>query len=232
MSNHIDQQYQNAPRYAIPQLSFPHKSFCTLFNALGNGMVEKEPGKDPEYVADANEIAKLIDLGDLLKFEAGNVGSGIVLKKARHSDVAWIDDNPNAPALQLRQWAIQRMQHIVATINRDIFQLDLDSFNPLQYTTYNLNQHYNWHVDVHEGMAGESHRKLSVVVMLSKPEDYEGGELELNIGGSPDEGDTLLLKPPAGTAIAFYSHIPHRVRPVTSGKRISLVQWALGPKLR
>jgi predicted 2-oxoglutarate/Fe(II)-dependent dioxygenase YbiX len=32
--------------------------------------------------------------------------------------------------------------------------------------------------------------------------------------------------------IIFDSRIPHRVTPVTKGKRISLVSWMLGPKLK
>ena len=37
-----------------------------------------------------------------------------------------------------------------------------------------------------------------------------------------------VLKPEAGTGIIFPSWMPHRVKPVTKGKRISLVAWMYG----
>lgn len=220
------------PRYPIPQLGFPIESYCELFGAFGNGMVKDSPDAEPVYKVEHDEVKKILELGDLLTFDAGRVGSNIMVKETRDSTIAWIDDNPQAQALEMRQWLINRMQNIVAKVNRDKFQMDLDFFHPLQYTTYALNQHYDWHVDTHEGMESDAQRKLSCVVMLTDPDEYEGGELELNLGGNAEDGKTKLLKPPKGTAVFFYSHVPHRVRPVTKGKRVSLVLWAMGPKPR
>ena len=48
-----------------------------------------------------------------------------------------------------------------------------------------------------------------------------------------DYHNNLIVAPKSkGTMIVFDSRIPHRVTPVTSGQRISLVTWMLGPKLR
>ena len=218
------------PRFGIPQLSFPHLSYCEMFGALGNGMVSKAEGEEPVYDGQYDQVKRFLTLGDNLVFAAGGVGSNVVLKKTRDSTVAWVDDNPNAPNHQERMEIIQAVTGMFAKVNRDKFQMDLDGFEPVQYTAYNLNQHYDWHTDTHEGMESDAHRKLSVVVFLTNPDEYEGGELELNLNGNPE--DTKLLRPAAGTAVFFYSHVPHRVRPVTSGKRRTLVAWALGPKLR
>jgi PKHD-type hydroxylase len=201
-------------RYGIPNRTFPYVSHCQLFNAF-----------NPE------ECKKILELGELMVFHAGSVGNNVVDSKVRDSDVAWINDDPNPslPDLDMRRWLIQRMADTVGMVNRDKFQMLLDSFYPMQFTKYGLNQHYDWHVDVHEDLESNEHRKLSAVLMLTAPEDYEGGELELNIGGNPDT--PLVLKPPVGTVVFFYSHVPHRVKPVTSGNRASLVVWGLGPKV-
>ena len=47
-------------------------------------------------------------------------------------------------------------------------------------------------------------------------------------------GDNKMstMKPPMGTAIIFSSTTRHRVRPIKSGKRISLVGWYGGPPFR
>jgi PKHD-type hydroxylase len=175
------------------------------------------------------ECKRFLDLGDLMVFQEGMVGNNVKDTKVRDSTIAWINDDPNLPELQQRQELIGRMADVIGMVNRDKFQMILDNFYPMQFTKYALNQHYDWHVDAHEDLESNEHRKLSAVLMLTGPDEYEGGELELNIGGNPD--NTVLLKPEAGTVVFFYSHIPHRVRPVISGNRASLVVWALGPKI-
>lgn len=218
----------NEPRFHIPRLSFANVSYCELYNAFGNGWVVKEPGTEPVYEAARDECKAIRDMGDLLAFHQATVGQGRVDTEVRDSKVAWIDDNPNHEAMEARQWVIGRIADTIAMVNRDKFQLELDYFRPIQYTKYALDQYYDWHCDSDEGSEAPEHRKLSAVLMLTGPDDYEGGELELNINGNPEK--TLLLRPPAGTVIFFRSHVPHRVRPVTKGNRASLVVWAMGPK--
>ena len=103
---------------------------------------------------------------------------------------------------------------------------------------YNLNQFYDWHCDSHpepyrsnDDFNGKI-RKLSVTLSLSDPNDYEGGELEFCVGGrSPKERRQIeackgIL--PKGSLVVFPSFLYHRVQPVTSGKRYSLVIWNCG----
>ena len=72
------------------------------------------------------------------------------------------------------------------------------------------------------GIGPDTGRKISFTVQLSDPDDYEGGELELNTG--------KILKPPnaRGTVALFPAFIMHRVTPVTT--RNPLVAGRLGPK--
>ena len=63
-------------------------------------------------------------------------------------------------------------------------------------------------------------RKLSISVQLSRSEDYEGGELQFKVGS-----DEIVATQDPGSVIIFPSYIRHRVTPVTSGVRHSLVQW-------
>ena len=76
-----------------------------------------------------------------------------------------------------------------------------------------------------------SHRKLSMTIQLSDPDDYEGGDFVFNvnqIGQSPDR-EQLRKK---GTVLVFPSFIMHGVKPVTKGTRKSLVSWIEGPTWR
>ena len=65
-------------------------------------------------------------------------------------------------------------------------------------------------------------------MQLSKPEDYEGCEVQLYKGDNdPDE-----LPKGQGTIIVFDSREWHRVSPTISGTRYSLVMWARGPRFQ
>jgi PKHD-type hydroxylase len=76
-------------------------------------------------------------------------------------------------------------------------------------------------------------RKLSMSVQLSKPKDYEGGDLKFNLRGLDSQnGDTVMSPPPEfkqqGSIVVFPSFLWHKVEPITKGIRYSLVMWAIG----
>jgi PKHD-type hydroxylase len=73
------------------------------------------------------------------------------------------------------------------------------------------------------------HRKLSCVVQLSDPNDYEGGELELlDTSTFPDKQELKQQ----GTVIFFPSFFMHQANPVLRGTRYSIAAWFEGPKWR
>jgi PKHD-type hydroxylase len=61
---------------------------------------------------------------------------------------------------------------------------------------------------------------LSMTVFLSTPEDYDGGELDLD---TPFGSQTFKL--PAGHAFIYPTTMYHRVAPVTRGTRLAAVTW-------
>jgi PKHD-type hydroxylase len=67
-------------------------------------------------------------------------------------------------------------------------------------------------------------RKLSLVVLLNDPSEFEGGDLEIK-----GWGRQVLQQ---GRAIVFPSYFWHQVHPVTAGVRIAVVAWCLGPTFR
>jgi PKHD-type hydroxylase len=77
----------------------------------------------------------------------------------------------------------------------------------------------------------ESYRLL---VQLSDPKDYKGGELEFQFRNTDDPTPTrpCLEILPRGSIVVFPSFVWHRVKPVTEGTRYSLVIWNLGYPFR
>ena len=60
----------------------------------------------------------------------------------------------------------------------------------------------------------------STTVFLNEPDEYEGGELVLSLGGGIKK-----FKLPAGHAITYTTGTPHEVTEVTSGLRYVAVFW-------
>lgn len=93
-----------------------------------------------------------------------------------------------------------------------------------RYKSSNLG-HYDWHMDAAMPKNGVQ-RKLSCVILLSDPTEFEGGVLQFK--GLEDE--ILLCK--QGSIIVFPSFVEHKVTPVTKGVRHTAVAWANGPSFR
>jgi len=119
-------------------------------------------------------------------------------------------------------WVYERLTAVVNDLNNRFFKFDLFGFTEsLQFTEYvSPAGKYGKHVDK---AYNSVIRKLSVVIQLSEPSAYEGGDFEYY---DSDKAEVLSRK--QGTLLAFPSYSLHQVTPVTKGVRHSLVGWVSG----
>jgi PKHD-type hydroxylase len=146
---------------------------------------------------------------------------GRVADHIRRSELNWLQKT------QESAWVYERLAHVVSSLNADYFNFDLTGFGePLQLTNYHENREgmYAWHQDF--GGNGAS-RKLSIVMQLTDPSAYEGGNLEIMKSKEP-----FAMKKQRGLIVAFPSWTVHQVTPVTKGTRQSLVGWISGPNFK
>ena len=106
--------------------------------------------------------------------------------------------------------------------------IQLTDIEPLQYSEYGVGGEYGWHRDVHEkpypnGLV----RKMSFSTILNN--DFEGGEFDIETKNPADKKRYDTFDNKKHNTIIFPSHMWHRVRPVKSGIRKSIVGWVLGP---
>lgn len=115
--------------------------------------------------------------------------------------------------------------------NKNAFGFYIDDLVDIQFTEYHAvnNGKYDWHHDTFWGNPTTYDRKISIVIQLSDPKDYEGGDFQLDSQYEQPNPESIKKK---GSVIVFPSFIPHRVTPVTKGTRRSLVTWIQGPKFR
>ena len=96
---------------------------------------------------------------------------------------------------------------------------DVQITEQAQFTEYPEGGFYDWHMDCDVAMTHEPPvRKISMTLLLSPENQFEGGDLELMAPGK-------RAKLKQGHAVIFASFINHRVAPVTRGVRQSLVMW-------
>lgn len=108
---------------------------------------------------------------------------------------------------------------------------NISHLESLQYTVYDEGHYYNWHQDNHPAPYEDGTiRKLSMTMFLTDPDEYEGGELEIEFGGPGDNSKIESFKGKRGSIVFFHSTNWHRVTPVTKGTRKSLVGWFCGQK--
>lgn len=170
------------------------------------------------------EVDKIIDLEELQQFTKGKLGGsddGKLVKEYRDSDISWLGFTPES------KWIFDKFGGILGQVNHAHFMYDIDGFDAFQYTKYKAKQHYNWHFDAFtEFHAFE--RKISSVILLSDPAKYSGGDFQIVTDGNIEKPTSI--KPPKGSVIFFASWMPHRVAPVKSGVRKSLVSWIMGKR--
>ena len=168
----------------------------------------------------------IIDAGRKEPKQNASVGNnegikgGVIDTKTRTSHISWI------PFKKMPEM-YKDIEKIMKQTNGNHFGFDgMQITEQGQYTEYPEGGFYGWHVDNDLHMQHEPPgRKISMTLLLSPENEFEGGDLELM-----DEGNIAKLK--QGHAIFFASFIRHRVTPVIKGNRKSLVMWFGGTPLR
>ena len=165
----------------------------------------------------SEEIEKIIESGNKEDIMEAAF-NGAPTKNTRSTNVSWIPSSDKD-----NEWLFQRLTDIINLNNKKFFNYDITTIETLQYSIYHEGGFYKDHIDI-SNISSMGVRKLSFSVMLTDPEEYEGGELLLKISSSP-----IITPNKKGDIILFPSYVLHEVTPVTKGTRKTLVGWVLGP---
>ena len=182
-------------------------------------MVHFSEKTDPDgrWRLSAEECAKAIALSNVYPGEVARVEGGGHERSYRDTTVHFIPHNPDT------SWLYHKLMAAAVEANDRCWQFDVTGFfQNLQLLSYKADkqQHYTWHMDM--GPGPDSGRKISITTQLTAPDEYEGGDLELN------SGLTLSAPKEAGAIVLFPSFMLHRVTPVTRGERWAIVGWVQG----
>lgn len=155
----------------------------------------------------------------LAKFLPGELRPGLLMQQeaadvsVRKSAIRFVPCNDDD------MWIFNRLREVATLVNQGL-GFELRGFDEgFQLARYAEGEFYHWHADL--GAGASARRKLSLVVQLTAPADYAGGELEF----FPNPIRAPLDR---GSVIVFPSYVPHRVLPVTRGVRHSIASWIAG----
>ena len=126
-------------------------------------------------------------------------------KNTRKSKVAFVDDLNNINT-KITNEILKRIP------KQRGYELYVETF---QFTEYNIGDYFDWHSDSDDDIYKD--RIYTIVVQLN--DEYSSGDFQLMLENS------ITLKPGKGNMFIFPSATLHRVKPVESGKRYSLVSW-------
>jgi len=168
------------------------------------------------------ELQEIEEMTSNLSWETAATGQDdkSQVSEYRKSKIKW------CPQTEEWTWVYSKLHDMISEANDIMWKMDITMMpEAIQYTEYyGGGGHYDWHMDCGIGM--QNRRKISVTVQLSDPSEYEGGDLQFNIGKQ-------ITAPRAqGAAVIFPSFYLHRVTPVKSGTRKSFVLWVGGEPYR
>ena len=170
------------------------------------------------------QCQKIIDAGRRQKPQQAQVGmnrpEGGIDTKKRTTTISWLPFDEMRPMYE-------DLNNFIQKANRNHFGFeDVEITEQAQFTEYPEGGFYDWHIDTDVNMKHEPPvRKISMTLLLSPENQFEGGDLELM---APGKKANLTQ----GNAIIFASFLNHRVAPVTRGVRQSLVMWFGGKPFR
>jgi len=141
----------------------------------------------------------------------------------RRAKLVWMDEVDGLG------WVMERLIELVRSANNDQFDFDVREFSESpQVASYTAADggHFAWHSDIGRGPLAAK-RKLTLVLQLSDPGCYDGGDLEIM-----PSAQVLTANRAQGCVSIFPSFALHQVTPVRGGTRRSLTLWAHGPSFR
>jgi PKHD-type hydroxylase len=128
-------------------------------------------------------------------------------KTNRKSSIGWISDLGF-----LNERLIHKLKESFS-----INGMEVTGLGDYQFTEYKESEYFDWHVDSTDKVFTD--RFVSIVIQLNN--EYTGGILEIkNL-----KSEIVPIENKIGTLYIFNSKLLHRVTPIETGIRYSLVNW-------
>jgi len=166
-------------------------------------------------VLNARQLQQISSLLRQAEFVDGKLSAGLEARRVKNNQEVKASDS-----------SLDRLNHLVmnSLLQHPEYQAAVFPYRVATpfYARYTEGMGYGNHVDdpVMGPIAGRYRSDVSTTVFLNQPDEYEGGELQIN---TPFGEKTVKL--PAGDAVVYPSSSWHGVQKVTQGERLVAVTW-------
>jgi PKHD-type hydroxylase len=171
------------------------------------------------------ECEIIIDYANKQKKIIAKVGNNSLKKQIRSNNIVWLSSSKDKSL----SWLFHKVAKTIVEVNNKIYNFHIIGLTEdFQFTEYcKIDDHYNFHTDC----GGTNVRKISASIQLSDSKDYEGCNLEFaHLIDIPE--NQIEQNRNQGSMIIFPSYLTHKVTPLKSGKRYSLVIWVGGDNFK
>lgn len=168
-----------------------------------------------QNVLGARQLEQISSLLKQAEFVDGKLSAGMEAKRVKNN----LEVKPSDSSLD-------RLNHLVmnSLVQHPEYQAAVFPYRVATpfYARYTEGMGYGNHVDdpVMGPMTGRYRSDVATTVFLNQPDDYEGGELQINTPFGEK-----IVKLPAGDAVVYPSSSWHSVQKVTQGERLVAVTW-------
>jgi PKHD-type hydroxylase len=170
-----------------------------------------------ENILSKPEVGQFRSHLDRADWQSGSQSAGPMARLAKNNQQL---DDSKEPAIGLSGHILQKLGQAAlfmsAALPRRIY--------PPKFNRYTGGETYGAHVDsaIMQLPAGQGALRsdLAATLFLSEPEDYEGGELEIESLFGLQE-----IKLAAGDMVLYPASSVHRVNPVIQGQRVAAFFW-------
>ena len=156
------------------------------------------------------EVDQIIELGDALVLSEGKIKGEKIDHSIRNSKIAWLHPRKDT------WWLFDRAIMVFKS------GLPFSTLQSMQYTVYYDKGHYDFHRDIGTGDEIMKARVNVGILQLSSPSEYKGGVLQIK-----HEDEVIDVMKTKGMVTTFPIELLHRVTPVVSGIRKTLIMWGL-----
>ncbi|MGV3522714.1 MAG: 2OG-Fe(II) oxygenase [Candidatus Sericytochromatia bacterium] len=120
-------------------------------------------------------------------------------------------------------WIWQRLIAATGPVNAQFYRFEINGIEIPHFCSYRPGQRADWHMDIADDQT--TNRKLTLLVFLSDPASFEGGRFYVY-------PKSTRVDQSQGNLLIFPAYLMHKVEPVLSGMRYTLITWGFGPAFR
>ena len=167
------------------------------------------------HILDREQVSRIRSALSSAKFVDGKLSAGQAASRVKNNEEL---DQTSATARDLDQLIMQ------ALAASKVFRSAALPYRISQpfFARYTPGMGYGLHIDdpVMGAADGRYRSDIAMTIFLCNPDEYEGGELQIQTQYGTNE-----IKLPAGDAVIYPASSLHQVNKVTSGARLVVVAW-------